>query len=395
MIHSFDIEGTEEQLNYKIELDQDKRVYCFIGENGVGKTKLLEHMVKSLIYRSSIFYRGNNKKYSNILRHGDSFNILKDYKLKLALNILINNIEIKNKDNKKWSITSFENIYLNDKNSFICDKPIVYIGAKSRGHTKNIDTEHIKLLPSKDKIFVEAFTRTYNYINNIGLENEEIADWFVSRLLINEKLILGYSNKFNEVISLLILIEKLSGIKLYEYNEDKKVYEILVFIHDGKLYINNIPIDKFSTGYMSIIKIFQEILVGYSGWTHEEDLANVEGIVFIDEIEAHLHLSWQTKVIDILKESFPNTTFYITTHSPMVLSGLQDGEAYNLKRDENNLVTSNRLDNIDEYFINDILKEFFNIDLEGNKLDKIDMNKQKKAKEALKTLLSKLSEKDK
>jgi hypothetical protein len=36
---------------------------------------------------------------------------------------------------------------------------------------------------------------------------------------------------------------------------------------EGELYINSIPINKLSTGFVSIIKIFQEIIASYGGWT--------------------------------------------------------------------------------------------------------------------------------
>lgn len=43
------------------------------------------------------------------------------------------------------------------------------------------------------------------------------------------------------------------------------------------------------------------------------------GIVLIDEIELHMHPSWQRKVVPVLKQTFPNVQFIITTHSPQVL----------------------------------------------------------------------------
>lgn len=43
------------------------------------------------------------------------------------------------------------------------------------------------------------------------------------------------------------------------------------------------------------------------------------GVVLIDEIELHMHTSWQRKVVGVLKKTFPNVQFIITTHSPQVL----------------------------------------------------------------------------
>ena len=49
-----------------------------------------------------------------------------------------------------------------------------------------------------------------------------------------------------------------------------------------------------------------------------------KGVVLIDEIELHMHTSWQRKVISVLKKTFPNIQFIITTHSPQVLGEIDD-----------------------------------------------------------------------
>lgn len=64
-----------------------------------------------------------------------------------------------------------------------------------------------------------------------------------------------------------------------------------------------------------------------------------QAVVMIDEIELHLHPSWQRKIIKNLEQTFPNCQFIITTHSPQVLSEmdsedkvilLKDNQAYSL-----------------------------------------------------------------
>jgi len=44
------------------------------------------------------------------------------------------------------------------------------------------------------------------------------------------------------------------------------------------------------------------------------------GIVLIDEIDMHLHPSWQQLILSQLRQTFPNIQFIVTTHSPQVLS---------------------------------------------------------------------------
>ncbi len=232
-----------------------------------------------------------------------------------------------------------------------------------------------------------------NYINGEGLEHEEIANWFVSRLIINPSFVLAEQNKANDVITVLKLMEKLEpSLKLVIPNEQKG-NTLSILYHEGELLINGIPLDKLSTGFISIIKIFQEIVAGYAGWSNSDDLSQVDGIVFIDEIEPHLHISWQTKIIKILRDFFPQTTFYITTHSPLVLAGLKDGEAYELYKDEEvNIVKTKKIEKIENYFLNDIVSEFFGVDLNKERIENVDKEKQKKGKDALLTLIQSIEE---
>lgn len=49
------------------------------------------------------------------------------------------------------------------------------------------------------------------------------------------------------------------------------------------------------------------------------------GIVLIDEVDLHLHPSWQRKIAGVLHSTFPNVQFILTTHSPQVLGELREG----------------------------------------------------------------------
>ena len=53
-----------------------------------------------------------------------------------------------------------------------------------------------------------------------------------------------------------------------------------------------------------------------------------DGVVMIDELDLHLHPAWQRKMLSVLKNTFPNIQFIITTHSPQVLGEVDD--SYNL-----------------------------------------------------------------
>lgn len=386
MIYKFKTEELGIGFDFDVEFEENQKVNCIIGKNGIGKTQLLENIAKSLIYTHSIFSNEDDYLYSKKYIQKDINEKIKDFGFNLPLSITLNNFQIKdiNKKQHKWGYIKFDQVNMNREKGFICDKPIVFIGAKNRGFTKNINPDNIKILGSTQDRFVESIKRTMSYINGDGLEYEEIANWFVARLIVNPYFVRNEQNKTNEVVTVLKLIDKLEpNLNLVTDTGLKVIFD------NGKLLINGIPIDKLSTGFVSIVKIFQEIIAGYGGWSNLEDLNLVDGVVFIDEIEAHLHISWQTKIINILKDFFPNTTFYITTHSPLVLAGLKDGEAYELYKEEN-FVKSKAITNVDNYALNDIVNEFFGVDLNREKVDNPNKEKQKKARALLLNLTKSL-----
>lgn len=92
----------------------------------------------------------------------------------------------------------------------------------------------------------------------------------------------------------------------------------------------------------------------------KEDPLSGEGIVLIDEIELHMHPSWQRKVLSVLRNTFPNIQFIITTHSPIVLS--EADENYNLffvdNKDGKFMFQKNQ--QLNGYDANTVLEQFMN-----------------------------------
>jgi len=63
-----------------------------------------------------------------------------------------------------------------------------------------------------------------------------------------------------------------------------------------------------------------------------------EGVVLIDEIELHLHPEWQRRIIPSLTQTFPNCQFIITTHSPQILGEIKNGIVYRLSSSPKGIV---------------------------------------------------------
>jgi len=103
---------------------------------------------------------------------------------------------------------------------------------------------------------------------------------------------------------------------------------------------NSIQALELSDGYRSILSLTFELirqLVRVYG--AQEVFMDIEkgkmqislpGVVLIDEIDAHLHPSWQTRIGQWFTQYFPNIQFIVTTHSPLVCRACEKGSIWRL-----------------------------------------------------------------
>ena len=72
-----------------------------------------------------------------------------------------------------------------------------------------------------------------------------------------------------------------------------------------------------------------------SRYRFEKNWDSRPSILLIDEIENHLHPTWQRRVLPALREHFPQLQIFATTHSPFLVAGLDAGQVHRLYRDDN------------------------------------------------------------
>ena len=93
------------------------------------------------------------------------------------------------------------------------------------------------------------------------------------------------------------------------------------------------------------------------GWNKEP------AVLLIDEIENHLHPTWQRRVIPALLEHFPGLQIFATTHSPFVVAGLRAGQVHILKREEDGVVTASTNErDIIGWTTDEILRTFMEVE---------------------------------
>ncbi|MCB9669614.1 MAG: AAA family ATPase [Alphaproteobacteria bacterium] len=67
-------------------------------------------------------------------------------------------------------------------------------------------------------------------------------------------------------------------------------------------------------------------------------------LVLVDEIDLHLHPRWQRTILQEIRDTFPVTSFVVTTHNPLTIQGARPGEVHVLRRHDDGSVTSRQID---------------------------------------------------
>ena len=353
----------------ELTLDASKRVFVFFGSNGVGKTKTLE----ALLY----FLLAQNK---NFIPKGHALKISDNIFQSICLNSLC--INVKNallSENEVYLPNIFNQVEVKNYDS------VAYIGAKQRGSSEKDSNHRNKSMGSSEsrksthsELFELAIVN--GNLDRLGM-NQDIHHWFIERAQSVNPYQKSDDNRqvdIDTVLSALSTLDDRIG-KTLNVDGDDNVYLTI----EGQ----ETELNELSSGFISVVKIIQAIVSAYSAFTNTQELLGVKGVVLIDEIESHLHVEWQTRIIPTLKELFPNTTFYIATHSPLVLSQLDEGEAYLLKREEDGVVRSNVIDSPNKRILANVLRDTFDIDLNALKRESMQDSDQDLAKTRLLKLL--------
>lgn len=94
------------------------------------------------------------------------------------------------------------------------------------------------------------------------------------------------------------------------------------------------PLSVVSSGFRSVLAMVCDIFEGLlrDKNVRERGFGEAEAIILIDEIEAHLHPRWKMQIMTAFRRVFPRATIIATTHDPLCLRGMHDGEVLVLSR---------------------------------------------------------------
>lgn len=171
-----------------------------------------------------------------------------------------------------------------------------------------------------------------------------------------EENIQAWFNRFEKALR--VLLENESIKMEYDYRN----YNFLLH-QDGRLPFG---FNELSDGYSSVIQIVTNLIMRMEqNWLLKGELSNynVEGIALIDELETHLHIELQRKILPFLVTFFPRVQFIISTHSPYVLTSISDATIFDLEKKVS-------FDDMSLYSINDVSSGYFDSEDYSQELEK-------------------------
>ena len=162
----------------------------------------------------------------------------------------------------------------------------------------------------------------------------------------------------HKIISLVSEIAEGFPMSFFGIGEDEEGLFPQVTTPSGVL-----PLHVLSQGTQSVIHCLAHLILGYADYYgFPTDLEEKPGILVIDEIDAHLHPSWQRRIIPTLLRHFPKLQIFCSTHSPLMLAGLKAGQVQLLRRGEDGALSVSRNEpDIAGWTADEILRNFLEV----------------------------------
>ena len=321
------IDNLRHLKNIDIVLSETERQHLLLtGKNGSGKTSVLEALRDCLT--ASVISKNPNPR-----EIFDSEKFINDV-AKSGLQIVFNTTQNIEQDfiSGKFILAYFP---AGRKADVILPKGVEDIKFKNFYHIDQDPAQNLM------KYMVHLKTQqAYARQANDSATEKEIQAWF---------------ERFEKALSVLLDNDTIS----LEY--DYKNYNFRIH-QTGRIPFG---FNELSDGYSSVIQIMSGIMLRMErNWLLGGNLNayDLEGIVLIDELETHLHIELQRKILRFLVSAFPRVQFVVSTHSPYILTSVPNATIYDLEKNVAFTDMSNySIDNVAEAYFD---SEDYSIEME-------------------------------
>jgi len=300
------IEKVRHLEDINIEIAKDKKRHLILtGKNGSGKTSLLEKLAAAFAGHDDWDFEEEPASQQ------DGFFISKHYCLDATkLSIHLSSI------NRKSLYEKFIQEHSGEGASRYLEgqlKPYLFLPMFTQRRLELRIPQSIEAVDLETTTSAEflKYMLYLNYqkldalVNNNNTQAEKVANWF---------------DMFESVL------RKIYDCLQLELTHNSKDLSFKISMPDREPF----GLNEMADGFSSLLYIVVELLMKME--SRASLTYDVPGIVFIDEIETHLHVELQRLVLPFLVEMFPRIQFIVTTHSPFVISSLRNAIVFDLER---------------------------------------------------------------
>jgi len=313
-----------------LDLSLDSKFNLIIGDNGSGKTAILEALTVAM---GSFFLGITNVNSRSIYRRDvriQTYEHNEEYQIPVIVQAtgIIEDREV------SW----FRELKgMNNRTTTVDTEPIKSIAKDYEIRVRNGEYLNLPLLAyyATGRLFDEAKNKEEKDENDqlnkrtitsrfrgdsrcleAKSTHKQFRNWFAGkeRAQISRKI-----EDLNLKIVKNAIISNLPDCKdiYYEFDKDKP-QGIKIELFDDRI----LPFNSLSDGtrnFFSIIADLAHKCITLNPHLKENALSMTEGIVLIDELDLHLHPDWQRRIAAALKTTFPKIQFIATTHSPFLI----------------------------------------------------------------------------
>lgn len=320
-----------------LEVDFQPHFNLIIGDNGSGKTALLQALTVAM----SSFFLGIRNVYSKGINKNDVRIETFEYSEEFQLPVEVFSIGNINNNTLSWkrSLNGLgKSRTINREAKQIQDYARHLQKAISSGENVNLPLlayyatgrlfDEAKDMKSESKaeepkIQIASRFRAYDKCLESKSTYKQFHKWFKAKEL-------SRIQKRTEDIALNLVqeavINNIPNCKnfYFEFDPDKP-QGLKVELTDGRI----LPFTYLSDGTRNFFALISDIAykaVTLNPHLRERALVETEGIVLIDELDLHLHPEWQRRIVEALKKTFPKIQFICTTHSPFIIQATEENE---------------------------------------------------------------------
>lgn len=117
-----------------------------------------------------------------------------------------------------------------------------------------------------------------------------------------------------------------------------------------------VPIWSLGLGYRTMIAWIVDLASRlFDRYPDSPDPIAEPAVVLVDEIDLHLHPRWQRKIMSFLSERFKNTQFIVTAHSPLIVQAATDANIAVLRREGDHVVIDQSIKAVRGWRIDQVL----------------------------------------